>query len=162
MNRWQLRLGELRSTDPGTIRTQAIAVRNVQNVQNAPTIPIFGHFEQFEQRLEKASAASSTAFASTLTALQARRPEGVGEARWHEALKDGRRFLGMWGSQAGNLGWTVTDLFGLHPIALLARYDVMGLVWLLHGRPMVALTTTEATIRAPSSATLSFQRVVPR
>jgi hypothetical protein len=161
MNRWQLRLGELRSTDPGTIRTQAIVVQNVQNVQNPPTTSTFEHFEHFEQCLENAYVAGPTPFAHTMGALQARRPEGVGEARWREALKDGRGFLETWGSQAANLGWTAKDLFGLHPIALLARYDAMGLVWLLHGRPVVALTATEATIQASSGATLSFRKAAP-
>jgi hypothetical protein len=162
MNRWQLRLGELRSTDPGTIRTQAIAVQNVQSVQNAPTTPTFEHSEHFEQRLENASVAGPTPFAHFLAALQARQPQGVDGFRWREALKDGRRFLETWGSQAANLGWTANDLFGLHPIEPLARYDAKGLVWLLHGRPVVALTATEATIQASSGATLSFKRAVSR
>jgi hypothetical protein len=68
--------------------------------------------------------------------------------------------LETWGSQAANLGWTANDLFGLHPIAPLARYDAKGLVWLLHGRPVVVLTETEATIQASSGAMLSFQRTV--
>lgn len=160
MNRWQLRLGELRGTDPVTIRTEAIVVRNVQNVQNAPTTPTFEHSEHFEQRLENASVAGPTSFAHVLTALLARQPQGVDGFRWREALKDGRRFLETWGSQAANLGWTANDLFGLHPIASLARFDAMSLVWLLHGRPVVALTSTEATIQASSGATLSIQRAV--
>jgi hypothetical protein len=65
-----------------------------------------------------------------------------------------------WGSQAADLGWIANDLFGLHPIAPLARYDAMGLLWLLHGRPVVSLTATEATIQSSSGATLSFQRAV--
>ncbi len=95
-----------------------------------------------------------------LTELENHRPQGVGEARWREALKDGRRFVETWGSQAADLGWIANDLFGLHPIAPLARYDAMGLLWLLHGRPVVSLTATEATIQSSSGATLSFQRAV--
>ena len=155
MNRWQLRLGELRSTDPGTIRTRAIVV---QNVQNAPTTPTFEHSEHFEQRLENASVAGPTPFAHALTALQARQPQGVDGFRWREALKDGRRFLGTWGSRAANLGWTGDDLFGLYSTAPLARYDAMGLMWLLRGRTVVALTATEATIRASAGTTLTLRK----
>jgi len=161
MNRWQLRLGELRSTVPGAISTEAIVVQNVQNVRNAPTTRTFEHFEQFEQGLENASLAGPTPFGEALTELVNHRPEGVGEARWHEALRDGRSFVEMWGRQATDLGWTANDLFGLHPIVPLARYDAMGFVWLLHGRPIVALTATEATIRASFGATLSFRKPAP-
>jgi hypothetical protein len=160
MNRWQLRLGELRSTDPGTISTQAIVVQNVQNVQNAPATRTFEHFEQFEQGLENASVAGPTPLAHGLTALQARQPQGLDGFRCRAALKDGRRFLETWGSEAANLGWTGDDLFGLHPTAPLARYDPMGLVWLLRGRTVERLTATEATIRASAGRTLSFRRVV--
>jgi len=142
-------------------------VQNVQNVQNVTndikSIPFerFEHFERFPGDIETdAGVSAATAFAEALTELENHRPQGVGEARWREALKVGRRFLETWGSQAANRGWTANDLFGLHPIAPLARYDAMGLVWLLHGRPVVALTTTEATIQASSGATLSFQRAM--
>lgn len=34
----------------------------------------------------------------------------------------------------------------------------MGLIWLLQGRSVVALTATEAAIRCPSRATLMYRR----
>jgi hypothetical protein len=57
--------------------------------------------------------------------------------------------------KAEALGWTARDLFGLHqPPAKphpsyrrLSRYDETGLVWLLQGREVVALTETTASIR---------------
>ena len=63
------------------------------------------------------------------------------------ALSDAEIFLSLWGSQAGALGWTARELFGLHPIPersasnfrRLARYDSTGLIWLLRGRPVIAL-----------------------
>ncbi len=143
------------------------SVQNVQNVQNASNdtkdMPFerSEHFERSAGDIETdAGVSAATPFAEALTELENHRPQGVGEARWREALKDGRRLLETWGSQAANLGWTANDLFGLHPIAPLARYDAMGLLWLLHGRPVVSLTATEATIQASSGATLSFQRAV--
>jgi hypothetical protein len=58
------------------------------------------------------------------------------------------------GRQAEALGWTAEDLFGLddppeHPgpsYRRLSRYDAMGLIWLLHGRAVLALTTDRAVI----------------
>ena len=56
--------------------------------------------------------------------------------------------------------------FGLHPVPeqsapnydRLARLDDLGLIWLLRGRPIVELTSTEAVICCPSGATLKFYR----
>jgi hypothetical protein len=52
------------------------------------------------------------------------------------------------------LKWTELDLFGLHRVPKnptpsyrrLSRYDETGLVWLLWGRPVVALTEATAAI----------------
>ena len=76
--------------------------------------------------------------------------------RWQAAIADGRRFLARWGAQAERLGWTADDLFGLHEppanphpsYSRLARLDCAGLVWILSGRPVIALTGAAATIRA--------------
>ena len=40
----------------------------------------------------------------------------------------------------------------------IARYDQTGLIWLLHGRPVIALTKTAATILAPSGVNLTYGR----
>jgi hypothetical protein len=105
-------------------------------------------------------------FCRTLDNLERRCPAYADAAAWQRAIKDGRRFLSRWGGQAEVLGWTPADLFGLHtPLERppssyrrLARYDQAGLIWLLHGRPVIGLTETVATILAPSGAKLSFQR----
>jgi ABC transporter substrate binding protein len=76
--------------------------------------------------------------------------------RWQQAVEDGRRFLARWGKQAEALGWTARDLFGLqtppakpHPsYSRLSRYDETGLIWLLQGREVAALTETTASIRS--------------
>jgi len=73
---------------------------------------------------------------------------------WQQAVADGRRFLAQWGEQAAALEWTEHDLFGLHRVPenstasyrRLSRYDETGLVWLLRGRPVVALRVATAAI----------------
>jgi hypothetical protein len=55
------------------------------------------------------------------------------------AVEDGRSFLAAWGEQAERLGWTAESLFGLTEVPekpsprfdRTARYDRIGLVWLL-------------------------------
>ena len=87
-------------------------------------------------------------------------------ADWQQAVEDGHRFVIQWGKQAEALGWAPADLFGLHTppdrpapnYRRLSRYDQTGLVWLLRGRPVIALTQTAATILAPSGANLTYRR----
>jgi hypothetical protein len=105
-------------------------------------------------------------YASALAALRARCPAYIDATDWQQAIEDGRRFVTHWGEQAEALGWVSADLFGLHtpPENLapnyrrLSRYDQTGLIWLLRGRPVIALTSTEAIIRCHSGATLKFYR----
>jgi hypothetical protein len=101
-----------------------------------------------------------------LRELERRCPNFVVPTRWQQAVKDGRRFLSRWSDQAEALGWTPADLFGLHePLAephpsysRLSRYDCTGLVWLLDGRSVVALTAETATIKAHSGSILTYRR----
>jgi hypothetical protein len=98
--------------------------------------------------------------ASGLTRLDpANPPAGVPLYRWQMFVDDCRRFVASsLAKQATALGWTVLDLFGVDIDRPLARIDRMGLLWLLEGREIVALTASEAIIRTPSEATLRYQR----
>jgi len=98
--------------------------------------------------------------------LEQRCPDHVPIGRWQQAVEDGRRFMARWGKQAEALGWDAKDLFGLHkPPAQphpsyrrLSRYDETGLVWLLQGRPVVALTEATAAIRRSTGAITIYRR----
>jgi hypothetical protein len=87
--------------------------------------------------------------------LQLKPPALVDVARWRQAVEDGSCFLAKWGSQAEALNWSSADLFGLHTppekphpsYNRLSRYDGTGLIWLLQGRPVVALTADTASIK---------------
>ncbi|MFC2248560.1 hypothetical protein ACETRX_02930 [Labrys portucalensis] len=76
--------------------------------------------------------------------------------RWEQAKQDAAEFLADWGDEAAGLGWTAKDLFGLHPVAPLTRYDVMGLIWLLNGKEVKAITERTAAIGATT-----FYRTTP-
>jgi hypothetical protein len=105
-------------------------------------------------------------FCRAFEELQRRCPERVDTVDWQAAVKDGRAFLAKWGEQAEALGWTARDLFGLAPVPekpasnyrRLSRYDLSGLVWLLKGRPVVALTESEAAIENATGAILVYRR----
>jgi hypothetical protein len=102
----------------------------------------------------------------TLQELEHRCPAYIDPADWQRAIEDGRRFVTKWGEQAEVLGWTSADLFRLHTppekpapsYRRLSRYDQTGLIWLLRGRSVIALTSTEAVILCHSGVTLKFCR----
>jgi hypothetical protein len=58
-------------------------------------------------------------------------PEWVSVDRWLEMAEDAGAFLSDWSNAAHDLGWTALNLFGVHPVAPGARYDVIGLVPIL-------------------------------
>jgi hypothetical protein len=105
-------------------------------------------------------------FFRTFQELQRRRPLYVEPSDWQRAIEDGLKFLATWGEQAQALGWTERELFGLHPVparpvanySRLCRYDETGLIWLLRGRPVVALTATTAAILHPSGHVTTYRK----
>jgi hypothetical protein len=102
----------------------------------------------------------------TLQEIESRCPAHVPPAAWKAAVEDGKRFLHEWGSQAEELGWTERDLLGLpEPPAKpswrynrLARKDCLGLIWLLGGRAVRALTGDSAAICSPGTGAVTIFR----
>jgi hypothetical protein len=105
-------------------------------------------------------------FRRTYAHLQLRSPACVPEDRWRQCIEDGRTFLHQWGEQAQALGWDSRDLFGLHTpperphpsYRRLSRYGATGLIWLLQGRDVIALTAEGAVIRTATGAILTYYR----
>jgi hypothetical protein len=105
-------------------------------------------------------------YESVYSALESGCPALVPVDRWQRCVEDGRRFLARWGEQADALGWTARDLFGLdtppakpHPsYSRLSRYDATGLIWLLRGRRVIALTEATAAIQNPTGAVTVYRR----
>jgi hypothetical protein len=97
-----------------------------------------------------------------LDALDASRlPSGFPAPWWRSLIWDAELFLTTWDSQAADLGWTTLDLFGVHPKAPAARYSCMGLLPLLRGGRVVALTASTALIEQQSGARLTYTRRPP-
>ena len=78
--------------------------------------------------------------------------------RWEMLLHDAKRFLDRWSPTAHAMGWTPLDLFGVHPTRPAVRFEVMGLLLLLQGGEVIALTEKGASIKRPSGAVLRFPR----
>jgi hypothetical protein len=94
------------------------------------------------------------------------RASHVAKADWRQALADGEHFLAQWGDRAELLGWTPRDLFGLAPVPdkprpgyrRLSRYDKTGLIWLLGGRQVLAITESTAAVERPTGAITMYRR----
>ena len=85
-------------------------------------------------------------------------PASCTAARWEGLREDAYHFLRDHAARAHDLGWTALDLFGAHPEKPQVRFDCMGLVPLLNGARVTALSDIEAVIEKPSGAQLTFRR----
>jgi hypothetical protein len=123
-----------------------------------------GAYEKNE--LNEKRVTPSFPYADALDRLERRCPDDVPPERWQQCLIDAQRFLAAWGDKALALGWTNRDLFGLHrppakphpAYSRLSRYDAIGLLWLLQGRRVIALTDITAAIQSTSSAVLTYRK----
>jgi hypothetical protein len=90
---------------------------------------------------------------------RARPPDDVPQRRWLQFIDDCGTFLdGDWAATAQALGWDAANLFGCDRDRPFARVDRMGLLWLLNGRRVVALTADAAIIEAPNGSRLIYRR----
>jgi hypothetical protein len=113
-----------------------------------------------------AKVAEPFPFAEALDALDRRRPEYIEPERWQQCLIDAQRFLAGWGDKALALGWTADELFGLHEpparphpsYSRLSRYDATGLLWLLQGRRVVALSADTAAIEYGNGNIVTYRK----
>jgi hypothetical protein len=80
------------------------------------------------------------------------------DSGWRALREDALRFLKHWAAPAHAFGWSGLDLFAVHIDAPRARIDCMGLVPLLGGRPVAALTEDSAAITGESGATLTYRK----
>ncbi len=80
--------------------------------------------------------------------------------RWLVLREDAYHFLSGWAAQAHRLGWTGFDLFGVHRHRPRARFDRIGLVPLLRGREVAALSEDQAAIKTANDKTLTYRRKI--
>jgi len=86
-------------------------------------------------------------------------PGDVPPRRWRQFIYDAARFLDNgFAAQAAALDWDALDLFGCDQKRPYARIDSAGLIWLLNGDRLVALTELSARIETRSGATLTYYR----
>ncbi len=84
--------------------------------------------------------------------------DGYSPERWLALIDDGGRFLDRWAARAMDLGWSAVDCFGLDPKAPEARVDKMGLVPLIDGREVVAITDASAVLQGWNGSHMTYHR----
>ncbi len=85
-------------------------------------------------------------------------PASCPAERWEALREDAYHFLRGHAALAHELGWPTLDLFGVHPEKPLERFDCAGLILVLNGAAVVALSDTEAVIEKPNGSRLTFRR----
>jgi hypothetical protein len=95
-----------------------------------------------------------------LARLDRDRPPGdVPARRWLRFIDDFGLFLDSpFRRTAVALGWGPYDLFGCDRDRPFARIDQLGLLWLLDGGRLVALTANTATIKTSNGSILTYRR----
>jgi len=115
---------------------------------------------RFEERaaIIEYDGGGSRTWAEALAQLDpANPPVDVPLARWQQFVDDCGRFLDLgWANRAEACGWGPLDLFGCDRERPLARYDHMGLLWILQGRKLVALKADAATIDTLTGALQTY------
>ena len=132
----------------------------------APTATAIGGFDGFEGARSSRFPDLLGRYGRVVAAFEAGCPDLVPAERWRQAVEDGHAFLARWADQAEALGWSPRDLFGLHKppakphpsYGRLSRYDETGLIWLLEGRKVLALTGETAAIHNSSGSITTYRR----
>jgi len=186
VNRWRQRLAELRGESHE--RSPALStVQIVQNVQNPLRVPAFEHSEQIERGTKPAppwALATRCAIApcgdrederaetvehdnevprawtAGYTRLDPdRSPVDMPSKRWRQFIEDIGLFLdGSFCVAAATLGWGPYDLFGCDRDRPFARIDYAGLLWLINGDKLVALSENTAGIETHTGERHTYRR----
>jgi hypothetical protein len=104
----------------------------------------------------KAKTRCLSALVSTLS--PSRVPHRWPAAAWPQFIADAQAFCWDWAEEAFLSGWAAWELFGCHRRAPWGRIQGMGLVLLLRGHEIAALTATDAVIRTSTGARQTFRR----
>ena len=137
-------------------------------LENDPIVTIVtivtGSPEQIGEQAERAAIAQFGAhipeeWCEGFAILQTMtRPDQFDPDEWDTLINDAGLFLDQWAPQATDLGWQTHEIFGLCINGNRRRLDCMGLIPLLKGRPVVALTDSFAEYRTATGAILRFYR----
>lgn len=85
-------------------------------------------------------------------------PIGFPPERWRQVQQDTARLLDEHGGELHGLGWSATDLFGVHPAVPGVAVCCAGLAVVLGGARVVEATPEQAVFVRPNGARLTYRR----
>jgi hypothetical protein len=123
------------------------------------TAPNWSEVEQGRAAIVEYDGNIPHPWAEGFARLDPDRPPGdVPPRRWLRFVDDVGLFLARWAAHAAALGWGPYDLFGCDGTRPFARIDQAGLLWLLNGDRLFALTENTATIETRTGARQTYRR----
>lgn len=85
------------------------------------------------------------------------RPQNISETRWRQAVGAAGHFCDRWAAKASALGWTTVDIFGVDRIKPEGALHMAGLIWLLQGKEVVAISDDAVVVETVNGARQSFR-----
>jgi len=121
--------------------------------------PSWGEAEKERAAIIEHDGGIPRAWAEGFARLDPDHPPGnVPLHRWQRFVGDVGLFLDRWAAHGAALGWGPHDLFGCDRDRPFARIDQAGLLWLLNGDKLIALTENTATIERRTHAHQTYRR----
>jgi hypothetical protein len=144
---------------PAEIDARMVA-RQAETQNLEPAASFWTDTEEERAAFVEYDGGAPRAWAEGFARLDPDKPLGdVPPRRWLRFVDDCGRFLdGAWAGRAAELGWRPLDLFGCDRERPFARIDHAGLLWLLNGRKLIALTTDMGVIETPTGGRQTYRR----
>jgi hypothetical protein len=135
-------------------------VRGASDKLASQRAPTWGEVEEEGAGIVEYDGCIPRAWTEGFARLDPNRPPGdVPLRRWQQFVDDIGLFLdGPFCAVAASLGWGPYDLFGCDRDRPFARLDCAGLLWLLNGDRLMALTENTATIETRTGARQTYRR----
>jgi hypothetical protein len=136
------------------------APAKIANDANPASAPSWGKAEEERAAIIEHDGRIPRAWAEGFARLHPDRPAGdVPLRRWQAFIDDVGRFLDSpFCAVASALGWTAYDVFGCDRDRPFAQIDQEGLLWLLNGDRLIALSENTATVERRTGARQIFRR----
>ena len=143
--------------EAGTLATLATLAAPALEIENSAR---WSEAEEERAAVVEYDGRIPRAWAEGFARLHPDRPSGdVPAKRWLTFVNDVGRFLDSpFCAVAAALGWGPHDLFGCDRDRPFARIDQAGLLWLLNGDHLIALTENTATIERRTGARQTYRR----
>src|SRR5262249_2050280 len=135
-------------------------VAGVAKAISQPAADIWRDAHEERAAITEYDACAPRAWAEALARLDPScKPGEVSPKRWLRFIDDCGRFLDSgWAAHAAKLNWHPLDLFGCDRERPFARIEHAGLLWLLNGRKLIALTADMAVIETPTGGRQTYHR----